>query len=500
MQKKYILAFDQGTTSSRAIVFDHNGSIISVAQKEFTQIFPKAGWVEHDANEIWSTQLGVATEAIAKANLDANEIAAIGITNQRETTVVWERNTGKPIHNAIVWQDRRTADFCNELKSKGLDKLIQQKTGLIVDAYFSATKIRWILDNVEGAREKANNGELCFGTIDTWLLWNLTKGQVHATDVSNASRTMLCNIHTLQWDGELQEIFDVPGNILPTIRSSSEVYGYAENILSDSKIPIAGIAGDQQSALFGQMCVSDGMSKNTYGTGCFMLMNTGEKPIASNSGLLTTVAWKVNGITNYALEGSVFIAGAVVQWLRDGLGIIKTSPEVENLSNQVSDSDGVYFVPAFAGLGTPHWNQHARGTIVGLTRGSTDAHIARAALDSIAFQTMDVLQAMETDSGISIKELRVDGGATVNNGLMQFQSDILNTKVVRPKITETTALGAAYLAGLAVNFWENIEEIQSQWQVDKEFSPTMENEKRTKLAKDWQRAVNAAKAWANDEG
>ncbi len=500
MQKKYILAFDQGTTSSRAIVFDHNGSIISVAQKEFTQIFPKAGWVEHDANEIWSTQLGVATEAIAKANLDANEIAAIGITNQRETTVIWERNTGKPIHNAIVWQDRRTADFCNELKSKGLDKLIQQKTGLIVDAYFSATKIKWILDKVEGAREKANNGELCFGTIDTWLLWNLTKGQIHATDVSNASRTMLCNIHTLQWDGELQEFLDVPGNILPTIRSSSEIYGYAENIFGDSKIPIAGIAGDQQSALFGQMCVTDGMSKNTYGTGCFMLMNTGEKPIASNSGLLTTVAWKVNGITNYALEGSVFIAGAVVQWLRDGLGIIKTSPEVENLSNQVSDSDGVYFVPAFAGLGTPHWNQHARGTIVGLTRGSTDAHIARAALDSIAFQTMDVLQAMETDSGISIKELRVDGGATVNNGLMQFQSDILNTKVVRPKITETTALGAAYLAGLAVSFWQNIEEIQSQWQIDKEFSPTMENEKRTKLAKDWQRAVNAAKAWANDEG
>lgn len=499
MQKKYILAFDQGTTSSRAIVFDHNGSIISVAQKEFTQIFPKPGWVEHDANEIWSTQLGVATEAIAKANIDANEIAAIGITNQRETTVVWERATGKPIYNAIVWQDRRTSDFCNELKQSGKDKLIQEKTGLIVDAYFSATKIRWILDNVDGAREKANNGELCFGTIDSWLLWNLTKGQIHATDVSNASRTMLCNIHTLQWDGELQEIFEVPGNMLPSIRSSSEVYGYAENVLADSKIPIAGIAGDQQSALFGQMCVSDGMVKNTYGTGCFMLMNTGEKPIASNSGLLTTVAWKVNGITNYALEGSVFIAGAVVQWLRDSLGVIKTSPEVEDLSAKVSDSEGVYFVPAFAGLGTPHWNQHARGTIVGLTRGSTDAHIARAALDSIAFQTMDVLKAMETDSGISIKELRVDGGATINNGLMQFQSDILNTKVVRPVITETTALGAAYLAGLAVNFWANIEEIQSQWQVDKTFSPEMETEKRTKLSKEWQRAVNAAKAWADEE-
>lgn len=499
MDKKYILAFDQGTTSSRAIVFDKNGSIISVAQKEFRQIFPKPGWVEHDANEIWSTQIGVATEALAKADINPNEVAAIGITNQRETAVVWERATGKPIYNAIVWQDRRTSDFCNELKAKGKDKLIQEKTGLIVDSYFSATKIKWILDNVAGAREKANNGELCFGTIDSWLVWNLTRGQIHATDVSNASRTMLCNIHTLQWDGGLQEIFDVPGTMLPNIRSSSEVYGYAENILADSKIPIAGIAGDQQSALFGQMCVSDGMSKNTYGTGCFMLMNTGEKPISSKSGLLTTVAWKVDDVTSYALEGSVFIAGAVVQWLRDGLRIITASREIEILTEKVSDSDGVFFVPAFAGLGTPHWNQEARGTIVGLTRGSTDAHIARAALDSIAFQTMDVLKAMETDSGISIKELRIDGGATVNNNLIQFQADILNIKVVRPKITETTALGAAYLAGLAVKFWENIEEIQSQWQVDTEFSPGMNTEKRTKLAKDWQRAVNAAKTWADSE-
>lgn len=497
MPKKYILAFDQGTTSSRAIVFDKHGSIISVAQKEFTQIFPKPSWVEHDANEIWSTQLGVATEALAKANIDANEVVAIGITNQRETTVVWERATGKPIHNAIVWQDRRTSEFCNELKASGKDKLIQEKTGLIVDSYFSGTKIRWILDNVAGAREKANNGELCFGTIDTWLLWNLTKGEVHATDVSNASRTMLCNIHTLQWDGELQDILEVPGNMLPQIRSSSEIYGYANNVLSNSNIPIAGITGDQQSALFGQMCVSDGMVKNTYGTGCFMLMNTGEKPIASNSGLLTTVAWKVDGITNYALEGSVFIAGAVVQWLRDGLKIIKTSGEIEELAGKVDDSEGVYVVPAFAGLGTPHWNQEARGTIVGLTRGSTDAHIARAALDSIAFQTMDVLKAMEADSGISIKELRVDGGATVNNALMQFQSDILNTKVIRPVVTETTALGAAYLAGLAVKYWENIEEIQTQWQVEREFSPAIDAEKRSKLAKDWQRAVNAAKAWAD---
>lgn len=499
MQNKYILALDQGTTSSRAIIFDHNGSVISVAQKEFTQIFPQPGWVEHDANEIWSTQLGVATEVLAMANIEASQIAAIGITNQRETTVVWERSTGKPIHNAIVWQDRRTSEFCNELKANGKDKLIQEKTGLIVDSYFSGTKIRWILDNVAGAREKANNGELCFGTIDTWLLWNLTKGEVHATDVSNASRTMLCNIHTLQWDGELQDILNVPGNMLPQIRSSSEIYGYANNILSNSNIPIAGIAGDQQSALFGQMCVSDGMVKNTYGTGCFMLMNTGNTPIASKSGLLTTVAWKVDGITNYALEGSVFIAGAVVQWLRDGLKIIKTSSEIEELSNKVANSEGVYVVPAFAGLGTPHWNQEARGTIVGLTRGSTDAHIARAALDSIAFQTMDVLKAMETDSGISIKELRVDGGATVNNALMQFQSDILNTKVIRPVITETTALGAAYLAGLAVKYWENIEEIQTQWQMEREFSPAIDAEKRSKLSKDWQRAVKAAKTWADDE-
>lgn len=499
MKKKYILAFDQGTTSSRAIIFDKNGSIISVAQKEFTQFFPQAGWVEHDAEEIWSTQLGVATEAIAKAKIDADEIAAIGITNQRETTVIWERLTGKPIYNAIVWQDRRTSEFCNELKSNGKDQLIQEKTGLIVDSYFSATKIKWILDNVKGAREKAERGELCFGTIDTWLLWNLTKGQIHATDVSNASRTMLCNIHTLRWDGELQEIFDIPGNVLPQIRSSSEIYGYAENIFSDAKIPIAGIAGDQQAALFGQMCVQQGMVKNTYGTGCFMLMNTGEKPISSTSGLLTTVAWKVNGITNYALEGSVFIAGAVVQWLRDSLKIIKVSPEIEKLAQKVADSDGVYFVPAFAGLGTPYWNQEARGTIVGLTRGSTEAHIARAALDSIAFQTMDVLKAMETDSGICIKELRVDGGATVNNGLMQFQSDILDTKVVRPVITETTALGAAYLAGLAVNFWSSVEEIQSQWQVETEFSPKMESEKRQKLAKNWQRAIKAAKAWTDED-
>ncbi len=493
--QQYILALDQGTTSSRAILFDKNGSIISVAQKEFTQIFPQPGWVEHDANEIWSTQLGVAAEAISKAGLTVENIAGIGITNQRETTVVWERATGKPIYNAIVWQDRRTAAFCDELKRKQLDKMIQQKTGLVVDAYFSATKVKWILDNVAGARDKANKGELCFGTIDTWLLWNLTKGQIHATDVSNASRTMLCNIHTLQWDGELEKIFTIPGNMLPQIRSSSEVYGHTQNILTAKNIPIAGIAGDQQSALFGQMCTQPGMVKNTYGTGCFMLMNTGEQPVLSKNNLLTTVAWKVNGITHYALEGSVFIAGAVVQWLRDGLGIINKSGDVEALAAKAEDNAGVYVVPAFTGLGTPHWNQDARGTIVGLTRGSNASHIARAALESIAYQTMDVLKAMEADSGISIKELRVDGGATANNLLMQFQSDILNTKVLRPTVTETTALGAAYLAGLAVGYWKSVEEIQQQWQIDKTFAPAMNEDKRNELARGWQKAVGAAIGW-----
>ena len=492
---QYILSLDQGTTSSRAIIFDQQGAIIAVAQKEFTQIFPQPGWVEHDPNEIWSTQLGVAAEAISQAGLTVENIAAIGITNQRETTVVWERATGKPVYNAIVWQDRRTAAFCDELKRKQLDKVIQQKTGLVVDAYFSATKVKWILDNVAGAREKADRGELCFGTIDTWLLWNLTKGQVHATDVSNASRTMLCNINTLQWDGELEKIFTIPGNMLPQIRSSSEVYGHTQNILSAKNIPIAGIAGDQQSALFGQMCTQPGMVKNTYGTGCFMLMNTGEQPVSSTHNLLTTVAWKVNGITQYALEGSVFIAGAVVQWLRDGLGIIQKSADVEALAAKAETNDGVYIVPAFTGLGAPHWNQDARGTIVGLTRGSTASHIARAALESIAYQTMDVLKAMEADSGISIKELRVDGGATANDLLMQFQSDILNTKVLRPKITETTALGAAYLAGLAVGYWKSIEDIQQQWQIDRTFAPSMNDDKRNELARGWQKAIGAAVDW-----
>ncbi|MFZ4770012.1 MAG: glycerol kinase GlpK [Ferruginibacter sp.] len=488
---QYILALDQGTTSSRAIIFNKQGTIVSIAQKEFKQYFPQPGWVEHDANEIWSSQLSVATEAIVKAGLSVEDIAAIGITNQRETTVVWERSTGKPIYNAIVWQDRRTASTCDELKEKKLDELIKQKTGLVVDAYFSGTKIKWILDNVAGARDKANKGELAFGTIDTWLLWNLTKGQVHATDVSNASRTMLCNIHTLQWDGELQEMLDIPGNMLPQIRSSSEVYGSTQNILTSKNIPIAGIAGDQQAALFGQMCTQPGMVKNTYGTGCFMLMNTGEKPVFSNNNLLTTVAWKVNGITQYALEGSVFIAGAVVQWLRDGLGIIRHSSEVEELAAKVNSSEGVYMVPAFTGLGAPHWNPDARGSLFGITRGTTAGHIARAALESIAFQTMDVLKAMEADSGIAIRELRVDGGATANDLLMQFQSDILNTKVLRPTVTETTALGAAYLAGLAVGYWQNIEDIQEQWQINKQFEPSMPDTQRASLIKGWEKAIHA---------
>jgi glycerol kinase len=489
---KYILALDQGTTSSRAIIFNTTGNIVSVAQKEFTQIFPQPGWVEHNPVEIWSTQLGVAAEAISKAGLVPADIAAIGITNQRETTVVWERATGKPVYNALVWQDRRTAAFCDELKAGNHQKTIQQKTGLVIDAYFSGTKIKWILDNIPGAREKAENGELCFGTIDTWLLWNLTNGAVHATDVSNASRTMLCNIHTLQWDEELLNLLHIPKNMLPEIKSSSEIFGYTSGNFSNAKIPIAGIAGDQQSALFGQLCTKPGMVKNTYGTGCFMLMLTGEQPVQSTNNLLTTVAWKINDVTYYALEGSVFIAGAVTQWLRDGLGIIKTAAEIETLAGQAHDNGGVYMVPAFTGLGAPYWKQDARGMITGLTRGSTAAHIARAALESIAYQTMDVLQAMQNDSGIAIKELRVDGGATANDLLMQFQSDILKTTVLRPGITETTALGAAYLAGLAVGFWSGIDALQQQWIIDKKFTPNMKAAERTILKKGWKRAVKAA--------
>ncbi|MEO7924062.1 MAG: glycerol kinase GlpK [Chitinophagaceae bacterium] len=499
MPSHYILALDQGTTSSRSMLFDKQGNIISSAQKEFKQLFPQAGWVEHDANEIWSTQFGTMAEAIAKAHITMKQVAGIGITNQRETTVVWERSTGKPVYNAIVWQDRRTAAYCDELKAAKLSASIQEKTGLIIDAYFSATKLKWILDNVPGARAKAENGDLAFGTIDTWLTWKLTNGEVHVTDVSNASRTMLFNIHTLQWDGELLKLFNIPAAVLPEVKSSSKIYGVTGNIVPDSRVPIAGIAGDQQAALFGQLCTQPGMVKNTYGTGCFMLMNTGEKAISSKNNLLTTVAWQIDGKTHYALEGSVFIAGAVVQWLRDELKIIRSSAEVEELASKAADTDGVYIVPAFAGLGAPHWNQYARGTIFGLTRGSSDAHIARAALDSIAYQTYDVLKAMEADAGIRIRELRVDGGATVNNQLMQFQSDLLDTRVVRPKVTETTALGAAYLAGLAVGYWKNIEDIQEQWQVDRSFSPAMEEGQRNELVNGWQRAVKASIAWADDK-
>lgn len=494
---RYIMAMDQGTTSSRAIIFDKAGAVISTAQKEFTQLFPQPGWVEHDPAEIWSSQIGVATEAMAKVGLEGGNIAAIGITNQRETTLVWDRETGKPVYNAIVWQDRRTAGFCDELKAAGKEALVREKTGLVIDAYFSGTKIRWILDNVPGARERANEGKLAFGTVDAWLIWNLTHGAVHATDITNASRTMLFNIHTQAWDNELLALLDIPASMLPEVKQSSEVCGETAPGIFAVQIPIAGIAGDQHAALFGQMCTAPGMVKNTYGTGCFMLMNIGETPIISKNNLLTTVAWKVNGQVQYALEGSIFIAGAIVQWLRDGLGIIRASSEVEALAASVEQNDGVYLVPAFAGLGAPHWDQHARGTLVGMTRGTNAAHIARAALESIAYQTMEVLKAMEADAGISIKELRVDGGATGNNLLMQFQADILQTKVVRPAITETTALGAAYLAGLATGYWQNLEEIASQWKIEKSFSPKLEQEQRQQWINGWNRAVNATKAWAH---
>jgi glycerol kinase len=489
----YILSLDQGTTSSRAIIFNKAGDIVTIAQKEFTQIFPKPGWVEHDPVEIWSTQLSVAAEAIVKAGLAAKDITAIGITNQRETTVVWDKKTGEPIHNAIVWQDRRTAGYCDELKSKGYAGLIQKKTGLIIDAYFSATKIKWILDNVPGARGRAEAGQLAFGTIDTWLLWKLTGGKAHATDVTNASRTMIFNIETLTWDDELLRLFNIPDTILPQIKSSSEIYGHTAGTVFAANIPIAGIAGDQQAALFGQMCTEKGMVKNTYGTGCFMLMNIGDKPILSKNNLVTTLAWSINGKVEYALEGSIFIAGAVVQWLRDGLGIIKKSSDIEELALKVEDTGGVFIVPAFAGLGAPHWNQDARGTIIGITRGTTAAHIARAALESIAFQTMDVLKAMEADSGISIRELRVDGGATINNLLMQFQADILKARVIRPEVTEVTATGAAYLAGLATGFWTSPEEIKDQWKINKKFNPaSLEN--YDELLTGWNKAIKAATA------
>lgn len=498
MPNKYILALDQGTTSSRAIIFDQGGNIISLAQKEFTQIYPQPGWVEHNPEEIWSSQFGVMAEALAKNNIKLSQLAAIGITNQRETTLVWERSGSKPIYNAIVWQDRRTATYCDQLKDEGASQMIREKTGLVIDAYFSATKLKWILDNIPDARTKAEKGELAFGTVDTWLVWKLSNGKLHITDVSNASRTMLMNIKSCDWDEELLKLFDIPVSVLPEIKPSSKMYGVTDTVVKDSNIPIAGIAGDQQSALFGQMCTLPGMVKNTYGTGCFMLMNTGDKVVTSQNNLLTTVAWKLNNKIEYALEGSIFIAGAIVQWLRDGLQIIRSSTEIEMLASQVNDTEGVYIVPAFAGLGAPHWNQYARGTLFGLTRGTSNAHIARAALESIAYQTTDVLKAMESDSGISIKELRVDGGATVNNLLMQFQSDILQVPVVRPKVYETTALGAAYLAGLAVGYWADIHDIQQQWKRDQQFIPTMPAERIERLTKGWQRAVSASIAWAND--
>lgn len=495
---QYILALDQGTTSSRAVVFDKKGTIISVAQKEFTQIFPKPGWVEHDPDEIWSTQAGMAAEAVSKKGLKASQLAAIGITNQRETVVVWDKNTGEPVYNAIVWQDKRTADYCDALKKEGKSEMIREKTGLVIDSYFSGTKVKWILDNVEGAREKAEAGDLVLGTIDSWLIWKMTDGGLHISDVTNACRTMLFNINTMDWDDELLELLSIPKTMLPKVKQSSEVYGHTSPNLFATPIPIAGIAGDQQAALFGQMCTKQGMVKNTYGTGCFMLMNIGEKPIVSKNNLLTTVAWKINGKTHYALEGSIFIAGAVVQWLRDSLNIIKTSLEVEKLAGSVDSSEGVVFVPAFAGLGAPHWNQKAQGTIFGLTRGSTDAHIARAALESIAYQTMDILKAMEADSGISIKELRVDGGATVNDMLMQFQADVLNTVTVRPKVVETTVMGAAYLAGLAVGYWESPEEIQDIWQTDVHFNPTKEREAINEGIKGWYKAIKALEFWTEN--
>ena len=493
--EEYILALDQGTTSCRALLFDKQGNIVSTAQKEFTQHFPKPGWVEHDAKEIWSTQAGMASESIAYKGLSGSNISAVGITNQRETVVVWDKASGEPVYNAIVWQDKRTAAYCDELKAAGKAEMIREKTGLVIDAYFSGTKVKWILDHVDGAREKAENGELLMGTIDCWLIWNMTKGALHITDVTNACRTLFFNINTLDWDEELLELFNIPKSILPEVRQSSEVYGHTAADFLNAEIPIAGIAGDQQAALFGQMCTKQGMVKNTYGTGCFMLMNIGDEPIVSKNNLLTSVAWQINGKATYVLEGSIFIAGAVVQWLRDSLKIIEQSSDVEQLAGSVESSEGVYFVPAFAGLGAPHWNQHAQGTIFGLTRGSTDAHIARAALESIAYQTMDILKAMEADSGISIEELRVDGGATVNNMLMQFQADVLNTVTVRPKIVETTVMGAAFLAGLAVGYWKNLEEIQGLWQTDVRFTPSTERAKIEEQIKGWYKAIDALEYW-----
>lgn len=496
--EQYILALDQGTSSSRAIVFDHGGRICASAQKEFPQHFPKPGWVEHDPKDIWSSEASVVAEAITSMGINGLDIAGIGITNQRETTIVWDAETGEPVYNAIVWQDRRTSEYCDSLKDQGLTGFIREKTGLIIDAYFSATKIRWILNNVPGARQRAEAGKLRFGTVDTWLIWNLTRGGCHVTDVSNASRTMLFNIHTLSWDKELLNLFCIPESMMPEVRSSSEIYGYTKTTIFAHEVPIAGIAGDQQAALFGQMCTTPGSVKNTYGTGCFLLMNTGEKPILSENNLLTTVAWKIGDKVNYALEGSIFVAGSVVQWLRDGLGIIKSSSEVEALAMTVPDNGGVYFVPALTGLGAPYWDQCAKGCIYGLTRGTTAAHIARAALEGIAFQTMDIVNAMEKDAGVKLAELKVDGGASRNNLMMQFQADILGTRVIRPKVTETTAMGACYLAGLATGYWKDLDEIKQQWSAETEFSPLAPAEKVMNLRNGWRDAIGRALSGKNE--
>jgi glycerol kinase len=492
---QFILALDQGTTSSRAIIFDQKGKMVTVAHKDFEQIFPQPAWVEHDPIEIWTSQASVATEAITKANISADQIAAIGITNQRETTILWERETGKPIYNAIVWQDRRTSKYCNQLKEEGHFEMINGKTGLIIDAYFSATKIKWILDHVEGAREKAEKGEICFGTVDSWLIWKLSNGNKHYTDITNASRTMLFNIHTKEWDQELLDLFQIPKVMLPEVKSSSEVMCTTSGKIFSAKIPIAGVAGDQQAALFGQLCIEKGMAKTTYGTGCFLVMNTGDKPVKSNNKLLTTIAWQINGKVSYALEGSVFIGGASIQWLRDGIKTISQAHETEKQAESLKDNEGVYFVPALAGLGAPYWDQDARGAFFGITRGTTSAHFSRAALEAIAYQVYDVLKAMEKDSGVPTKELKVDGGATENNFLMQFQADILGCTIKRPKFLETTALGAAYLAGLAVGYWKDMEEIRSLWEEGNSFEPDMPNEQVDKNLHFWHKAVQRSTSW-----
>jgi len=498
MENKLILALDQGTTSSRAVLFNHKGDIVALSQKPFTQLFPKPGWVEHDPNEIWSSQISVAAEVIAKAGITGHDIAGIGITNQRETTIVWDKKTGKPMYNAIVWQDRRTANFCDQLKTFGHAEMINKKTGLVLDAYFSATKIHWILENVSGAREKAEAGQLCFGTVDTWLVWKLTRGKTFITDVSNASRTMLFNIHTMQWDKELLDLFNIPKSMLPDVKSNSEVYGETATTLFATKVPIAGIAGDQQAALFGQLCTKPGMIKNTYGTGCFLLMNTGNKAVKSEHKLLTTIAWKINGKTTYALEGSVFVGGAAIQWVRDGVGIIEKSDDINVLAESVLDTGGVYFVPALTGMGAPYWDQSARGMLIGITRGTNKAHIARATLEGIAFQVYDIVKAMEADASKQSIEIRVDGGASASDILMQIQADLFDCKIIRPKNLETTALGAAYLAGLAVGYWDNLSAIQSQWEEEKTFVPKADKNDVEERLHFWHKAVKRAQNWIEE--